>query len=273
MEVMMKLLRLFCIALFIAILGISGLEAEPFKSMSLNGSTGLYSIPSGRVGWESPHSIGLDFGYHAIISDGKAAHIPKLGLSLFKWVELNAAFDFQPDRNRDSGRGTDFIGGLKLQFPITSTAIALGGNFQSLNMGSKNSNNRYIAGQVYAAVTYAGQFFNMPAETTLVMGKTFVEDNIDSNIDVGMGFDLILLPDVFQRYVHWIIDFSNFSYSVEPYSARAGERGLLNIGLRIDLGAIPALDKFKFAIDVLMTDAFDKNRGFSAGLVFGLPVR
>jgi hypothetical protein len=271
----MKLSRLF---LFILLAGLTvsglGAQASSLKGMSLNGATGLYSIPTARIGWERTSNFGLDVGYHTII-DEKATHIPKIALSLFKWVEVSAALDIQPNGYNYSlyskDKGTDFIGGLKIQLPVAKTAIALGGNVQALNLGNDKPL-RYNAGQVYAAVTYAGEFFSWPAETTVVVGKTFVEDRSNSNIDFGMGFDLILLPKVFQNYVHWIADFANFSYSVEPIGANAEVRGVFNTGFRIDLASIPALSKFKFVIDLTLTDALDKNRSFALGGVFGIPI-
>jgi hypothetical protein len=265
-------MKLFRVSLLILAAGlvVSGLSAQAssLKGMSLNGATGLHSIPTARIGWERSSDLGLDLGYHAII-DEKAVHIPKIALSLFKWVELSGAFDIQPDIHHD--KEIDFIGGLKVQFPAAKTAIALGGNIQALNFGSAASNRR-IAGQVYVAVTYAGDFFNMPAETTVVLGKTFIEDDKSSDIDFGMGFDLILLPAVFQNYVHWITDFANFSYSIDPMGANSRSRGVFNTGLRIDLASIPALNKFKFIIDIKVTDALDEERAFSIGAVFGIPL-
>jgi hypothetical protein len=250
--------------LAVAVLAVPALGAQSLKGMSFNGATGLYSIPTGRIGWEKTSDFGLDLGYHAIIRE-KASHIPKLSVSLFKWVEITGAFDIQPGDHEN-----DLIAGVKIQFPLTSTAIALGGNFQALNPGNKYS--AYKAGQIYVAVTYAGDFFSMPAETTVVMGKTFIQDHVDSSIDFGMGFDLVLFPKVFDKYIHWITDFANFSYSNDPFGADFRSRGVLNTGLRIDLSVIPALNKFKFALDILLADAFDDDRSFSTGLVFGIPV-
>jgi len=274
----MKLYRIFSISFFIIALSVPALWAQTsgssLKGMSLNGSTGLYSIPSGRIGWESSSNLGLDLGYHAIIRDGSATSIPKFSLSFYKLLELSAAFDVQPEGYFSPGRGTDFLGGLKVQLPLekfTSTAIALGGNFQGLNMENSGAY-RYNAGQIYAAFTYQGQFFNMPAETTVVVGKTFRQHQSDWNIDYGMGFDLLLFPKVFNHFAHWITDFSNFSYSVEAFGADAWYRGVLNTGVRLDLSTIPGLGKFKFVIDLLVTDAFDDNRAFSVGVVFGIPV-
>ena len=265
----MKNVKIMPIMFFAFVLCIGGLEAQTLKGMSFNGSTGLYSIPTGRIGWERTSDLGLDLGYHALIGDGYVSHIPKVSLSIFKWVELSAAFDLQPEVYQNDGN--DFIGGIKIQFPLTKTALALGGNFQSLNLGN-SAPQRYNAGQIYLAVSYAGVFFEMPAETTLVLGKTFREDHSDSNIDFGMGFDLVLLPKVFEHYIHWIVDFANFSYSVEPWNVDAWNRAVFNTGIRIDLTVIPAFKKFKFVVDVLVTDVLDNNRAFSVGAVFGVPV-
>jgi len=265
----MKCLRILVFAIFIFVLSVSGLAAQSLKGMSLNGSTGLYSIPSGKIGWEKSSDLGFDLGYHTIITQKTATHIPKFALSLFKWVELSAAFDIQPEGYYHSN-ASDFIGGMKVQFPLKKTALALGGNFQALNIGSEDYNRH--AGQVYLAVTYNGSLFDLPAETTVVIGKTFVQHDIDSDIDFGMGFDILLFPKAFESLLHWVTDFANFSYSVEAFGANARYRGVLNTGLRFDLASIPALSKFKFVIDIMVADAFDDNRAFSMGLVFGIPI-
>ena len=87
-----------------------------------------------------------------------------------------------------------------------------------------------------------------------------------------MGFDLNLFPKIFSGYIHWINDFSNFSYSAQAYGADAGSRGVFNSGIRIDLASIPAFSKYKFAIDAIVTDALDANRAFSLGVAFGAPL-
>ena len=78
----MRFFRVSGAIAFLVILGTSGLEAQSLNGMSLNGSTGLYSVPSGRTGWERSSSFGLDLGYHMIVSDGYTAHIPKFSMSL-----------------------------------------------------------------------------------------------------------------------------------------------------------------------------------------------
>jgi hypothetical protein len=243
------------------------LGAQSPKGMNLNGVTGLYSIPTGRIGWEQS-DVGLDFGYHTILGD-KANHIPAFSASLFQLVELSAAFDNPP--NVGDFDNNNLLLGFKVQLPTKSTAVAVGGNYQSINVGDDGLDE--TAFQLYLAFTYPGTFLGMPSETSVVIGKTFLEHS-DSNIDFGMGFDLILLPDLFQKYIHWIIDFSNFNYSIDPWMTDAGSRGALNTGIRIDIAAAPALSKYKFVVDVMVTDCFDdEQRNFSLGLTAGIPVK
>jgi hypothetical protein len=263
-------------------------ENLPLRGQSMNGSTGLFSIPSGHVGWEKTANMGLDFGYRAVINNDRTAHIPAITASLFKWLEVSTAFDFQPtieiaDKEQ---KNDDLLLGIKVKLPTTinnskNPAIALGFNVQVINIDNNNYSNNYNAFQAYMAITYAGTFFNMGAETTMVFGKTFYSGGPDNNsdIDFGMGFDLILFPDVFRQTVHWITDFANFSYSdnswpnhLLPRTGPAIYRGILNTGFRIDLSVIPPLNKSKFTIDLVFNDLFDAgNRSFTIGAVFGFP--
>lgn len=240
--------------------------AQSLKGMSLNGATGLIGIPSGRIGWEHSADFGFDLGYHAIFHDQEVAHIPKVSISLFKLLELAFAYDTQVGDDNES-----VILSGKVQLPTTGgTAVALGANFQMLQFNGNDEN----AQQIYIAATYPGTFFRMPAETTFVVGKTFGDVGPgDEAIDFGMGFDLLLLPDIFQGYVHWINDFANFSYSLHPVGADAMFRGAFNTGIRIDLAANPAFSRYKFVIDAMLTDALDDNRTFAMGLAFGAPLR
>ena len=252
-------------ALVLSILGTAVVSAQSLKGMSLNGSTGLVSIPSGRIGWERTSDFGFDLGYHAIIDENVTTHIPKASISLFRTLEVSLAYDTQ-----DQSENSDMIIGGKLQLPIKrASAIAVGGNVQML----KTNDNETNAQQIYLSATYPGDFFNMPAETTVVVGKSFGDAAPDDAIDFGMGFDLLLFPQTFQGYVHWINDFSNFSYSQQAIGANAASRGVFNSGIRIDLGASDAFSGFKFVIDAIITDALDGNRAFSLGLAFGAPLK
>ncbi|MFP4330993.1 MAG: hypothetical protein ACLFP6_09765 [Spirochaetaceae bacterium] len=236
---------------------------QSLKGMSFNGATGLMSIPSGRIGWERTADFAFDLGYHAIIDDD-TSHIPKASVSLFRLLELSFAYDAQPGDDNE-----DMILGGKIQLPTDRTAVAVGANFQLLQDGGEDENVQ----QIYLAATYPGEFFNMPAETTFVVGKSFGDPIPDEAIDFGMGFDLLLFPDVFQGYVHWINDFANFSYSAQAYRADASDRGVFNTGIRIDVAANPSLSRYKFVIDAILADALDDNRSFALGLAFGAPIQ
>ncbi|MDR1318062.1 MAG: hypothetical protein LBJ90_00425 [Treponema sp.] len=295
----------FCVlllAVFLVSMPKAEAQTQSLKGISLNGSTGLYSIPSGRIGWERSSDLGLDFGYHAIINGDGTAHVPTATISLFKWVEISTAFDIQPDDDyrywdenvskKRTAKNDDLLFGFKVQLPTntknpSNPAVALGTNIQLINFTDNDNhayapeNFVYTVFQFYAAATYAGTFFTMPAETTVVVGKTLYADaENNSDIDFGMGFDLILLPDVFQSFVHWIIDFANFDYSDNSWPNKLARgsgppwyRGILNTGIRLDLANIPALSKFKFVVDVVFNDLFDDdNRSFTVGAVFGIPI-
>jgi len=279
--------------LFAVMINVPCVMAQTVSSLngqSMNGSTGLYSLPSGHIGWENSGNFGLDLGYRAIINNNRGtAHIPALTASLFKWVELSAVFDFQPvfqpvlNNGAVDQKNDDLIFGIKFKLPTNvsnsrNPSIAIGGNVQLINITGDN-NHSYNAYQPYLAITYAGVFFSTNAQTTLVFGKTFYSGGPEnnSNIDFGMGFDLILFPDVFKDAVHWIIDFANFSYSDNswPNSLHHGSgpswyRGILNTGFRIDLSAFPVFNNFKFLVDLVFNDLFDAgDRSFTVGTVFG----
>jgi hypothetical protein len=276
----------------IASVFVPAMAAQSADTPGLNGATGLYTVPTGRIGWTDT-KLGLDFGYRTIISDTgdysgiddngfQMNHLGFFSASLFKWAEAGLAFDFQPLYNApgdDSDSNSDLLFNFKVQLPTQVTAFAIGGNFQALNIA--NDALYYSAVQLYAATTYTGTFFTMPAETTVTLGKTFAfGDHISSkypgqdwDFDFGMGFDLGLFPNALKGVVHWLIDYSNFSYSVNPWGASPWYRGTLNTGLRFDLAALPALSKYKLTIDALMTDLFDDHsRSFSFGLSFGVPL-
>ncbi|MDR1784944.1 MAG: hypothetical protein LBR23_00535 [Spirochaetaceae bacterium] len=252
------------------------LGAQAQVGMNLSGAAGLFTIPAARNGWGGDSNLALDVGYHTVITQDKVAegyvpmnHLAAVNLSILKWVEIGAALDIQPERYAGQ-RPTDFLLNYKINFPIKMTSIGLGGNFQFLNFASQDGQD-FTAGQVYAVVTYTGTFFDMPAETSAVIGKTFYmsKKKNNSDIDFGMGFDLVLAPEVFKEYVHLVIDFANFSYSDKPWGADGGYRGILNTGIRVNLGMIPALSKMKLMLDILGTDLFDSGRAFSVAVVFG----
>ena len=247
------------------------------NSMSLNGATGLYVVPTGRIAYPNA-DMGLNGGYHTNFfkpfDDGKteANHLLQINFSFLRMIELSGTFDIQPDGAPMGEDPNDFMIGAKFQLPFGGMPIAIGANYQSHNYSDDLYD--YTAFQIYVAVTYRSEFFGWPADTTLVVGHTFMEDKSHSNIDFGMGFDLILFPTVTGNFIHFLLDFANFGYSNGPWGAGAWTRGVLNTGLRFDLSQIPALERFTFAVDVFLADAFDSakdggGRSFGIGICFG----
>jgi hypothetical protein len=264
-----------CVLLALALVLPLAAQSGGVNSMGFSGTTGLYVVPTAHLGWEES-DVGFNAGVHTNYDDRveKFNTLLQFNISLFKWVELAAAYDIQPEFSGIKDND-DFLFGIKVKLPVTATNIALGANIDYGEIGSRGD---HFGNQFYGVVTYDAEFFSMPAETTLFVGKTFIDGaRSDSNIDFGMGFDLIILPKYLQSFVHWLIDFSNFGYSIPAHSLQSNSgwgldpsRGILNTGLRIDLSQIPALNKFTFAFDAYLTDAFDdKTRGFGLGVVFG----
>jgi len=251
---------------------------ESLNAMSLNGATGIYVVPTARIGFPDTN-MGLNFGYHTNYtklagSSIKQNHLLQANFSFLKIAEVSGTFDVQPDPPLHKNPN-DLILGAKVQLPFGSVPIALGANYQNHNLGAE-SYQRFWAFQFYGAITYKAELFGWPADTTMVVGHTLLKDSSHSNIDFGMGFDLIIFPKQLGSFLHFLIDFANFSYSADPWGADAWGRGVLNTGLRLDLSKIPALNKFTFAVDAFLADAFDSSnfygsgRSFGAGVTFGL---
>jgi hypothetical protein len=285
---MKKIPVIVLFAVFYTLFTIPFAAAESLNGQSFNGATGLYNVPTGHIGWENTGKTGVDAGYRSIINNTSGiTHIPAVTISLFNWIELSGAFDIQPsiDIGGKEQDNNDLLFGLKVKLPteagnITNPNIAIGTNAHIINIG--NDDYFYNAWQPYIAVSYSGSFFSMKAETTVVFGKTIYSGYPDNNsdLDFGMGLDLILFPDVFNNAVHWIIDYANFGYSDNSWpnhlTARSGSaayRGSLNTGFRINLSTVPALSKLKLIIDLVFNDLFDDGqRSFTIGGVIGLPL-
>lgn len=236
--------------------------AEPFKSPSLGGATGLIGTPTAHTGWSGNGTdLAIDIGFHAVGDANRSkSYIPKVTVQLFEKLELGAAYDIQGGENNN-----DLLFHGKYNFYTRgSSALAIGGNFQTINLNGNDRTNY----QFYLAATYSSKFFSMPAETTIVLGKTMGDGSSNNSIDFSMGFDLDVLPSVFSHYIHWINDFSNYSYSTDPNGSNAGVRGAFNTGLRL---ALMRDKKYKLNLDILATDVLDSNRSFGLGVAFGLP--
>ena len=238
-----------------------------FKSQSANGSTGLFATPTAYTGW-SDCTLGLDFGYHFIDGESEDTNVYSVTLQVLGKLELGVSYD---DQDYD-GEDTIFHGKFSF-YQGGGSAVAFGGNYQSVNYNKDFDDTFY---QIYLAATYSGNFFTMPAETTIVFGKTFVggsataANGIDQkNFDFSMGFDLDLFPSAFKGYVHWINEFSNYSYSADAIGAEPIYRACFNTGARIAL--LKDSRRYKLNVDAVVTDVLDdKSRDFSLGVCFGL---
>lgn len=244
----------------VALIAVINISAAEFKSPSINGATGLISTPTAKTGWEDA-VMGLDFTMHYVGDDGNDTYVPAFSLQLFNQWELGAAWDLQGENG-----GDDIIFHSKFNFYNTnSSALAIGGNWQSIRWVDEGDSDTYY--QIYLAATYSGDFFNMPSQTTIVFGKTMGDNASDDNFDFSMGFDLDFFPSVFKGYVHWINDFANYSYSVNPKGSNSGSRACFNTGIRI---GVFRKKQYKLNIDAVMTDVLDANRSWSLGAAFGL---
>ena len=255
-----------CLFAFLALAPVA-LAAAPFKSPCINGATGLIGTPTAHTGW-TDSQFGADFGVRYIKDGGENSTVPTATVQLFRMLELGAAFDMQDER------GDDLLFNGKINFyNAGSSAVAIGGNYQRIEWNDDDDTHEYY--QLYLAATYGGSFFGMPAETTLVFGRSDsvdhedeVYNNEDNDFDFSMGFDLDLLPSIFKGYVHLISDFSNYSYSMQPTNADHWYRGVFNTGARI--AVFKDSRRYKLNVDAVVTDVLDNNRDFALGAVFGL---
>ena len=182
-------------------------------------------------------------------------------LALFERWEIGGAYNFTEGTNQN-----DYLVHTKLRFAPWSgrgnSALAIGGSYQSLNSSPSTT-----VGQIYFAATYEAQFFGMEADTSIVVGKTFGTGVRDGDVDFSMGFDLNLFPSVFNGYVRWLNELSNYDFLYLNAPTAAIARGAFNTGLRIPV--LKNMTNLRFDITLKMTDALDNERGFGAGAVFG----
>ena len=261
-----KLVLVLIISLMSAFL-VTPLFSQSLRGLSLGGTTGLITTPTGRIAWENSADLGLDLGYHFSTDRGFGENesIFNAVLTMFRTFEAGATMDIQQGSNE-----TDLIIFGKYQmYNSGESGMAIGGNFQNLDLGSVSSP-QY--GQIYLASTYAGNFMDVPAATTLVFGKTFdIDAGWDNRIDFSMGFNLSLFPSAFHGYLHWISEFSNYSYSVDSVITNASVRGAFNTGLRVEL--LPN-SRYKLVLDATLMDVFDTGiNSFALGGSFGFPIR
>ncbi|MDC7231678.1 MAG: hypothetical protein PQJ58_00475 [Spirochaetales bacterium] len=248
------------IVLLVILVSAVNLSAQSsVKGMNAGGITGIAVAPSARIGWEKS-DFGLDFSY-TMLYRNEASHIPAATISLFEKAEIGFAFDME------GNDWNNMLLGAKYQLSKEgNTALALGGNFeyQTNDLVEDNS----VSSDVYVVATYSGEFFNLPALTSMLLGWQFWEaGDFSTNLKYSMGFEMGFFPDTFNNYIYWISDFSNYSYAT--YSFRMGtDRGIFNTGLRID----PVKNnKYKLVFNILGTDLLDDgSRGLMVNATFGM---
>lgn len=243
------------------------LFSQSLKGLSLGGTTGLITTPTGRIGWEQSSDLGLDLGYHFSTDRGfgEDENLINVAVSMFKKLEVGLTFDSQTGDNT-----SDLLLFGKFQiFNDGQSGMAVGANLQLLDFTSDI--NRTFS-QIYLASTYSGDFMEVPASTTIVFGKTFdIEAGLNDQIDFSMGFDLALFPQVFNGYVRWISEFANYSYSADSRITNANARGAFNTGIRIDILGGSA---YKLVLDATLMDVFDEGIDiFAIGGSFGFSLR
>jgi hypothetical protein len=260
------------------VLSANGLFAMAFSSPTIGGPTGVLTTPNAQIGWDG-NDFALDGGFHYVKDDaGNVSRTPKINLSLFKCLELGFVDDMQAIKGSTTD-DDDLIFHAKFRFyPLRtagSSSLAIGYKRFMLNYDDVEPYKRTNQ-QVYLVATYGGNFFNMPAETSLVFGKHWGKgpdgnpDYYKDLIDFSMSFDLDLFPSVFAGYVHSISEFANYSYSPEAIGADTYFRGAFNTGVRI--AALKGMNRFKLNFDVLWLDVFDANRCWGAGVIFGVAI-
>ncbi len=251
--------------LLLMVLMASTLAAQSsVKGMNARGVTGIIVTPTARIGWEKS-DIALD-GTYSFLHKDDPSHIPAVTLSLFKKAEIALAYDIE-----DNGVNTDLqnllIGGKFQLYKEGGTALAIGGNFETV-MGDDVIEDDKKSSDIYIVTTYGGDFFDLPAVTSMMFGWQVMEaDDIKSNLNYSMGFELGLFPEKLKNYVYWISDFSNYSYAAYQYRIDR-DRGVFNTGLRLD----PIKDSnFKLVFTLVGTDLMDEDcRGLMANATFGM---
>ena len=236
--------------------------ALTYNSAGIGGATGMINTAAAKTGWEDA-DLAIDVGYH-FIADDNFSHIPKISICFLKQAEVGFIYDAQ------DSKGDDFIFHVKWNFyNAGNAALAFGSNVQGIRFSRNDSIEPF--GQIYFAFTYLGEFFGMPIQTSIIFGKTLGKGYYNSDLDFSMGFDLDLFPDFLQHYLHWINDFANYSYSVDPNGSTHARRGSYSTGFRI--AVLKGEDQLKLNIDLLITDFFDEgDRSFAVGTTFGFAI-
>jgi hypothetical protein len=265
---MNRKLIITAVILTVMTLSATPLFSQSMKGLSIGGTTGLITTPTGRIAWEESSDLGLDLGYHFSTDRGfgENENLINVAVSMFKKLEAGLTFDSQ---SGDDASDLILFGKFQI-FNDGQSGMAVGANLQLLDFSS-DITDRTLS-QIYLASTYSGDFMEIPASTTIVFGKTIdIEDGLNDRIDFSMGFDMALFPQVFNGYVRWISEFANYSYSADSRITNANARGAFNSGLRIHILGGSA---YKLVIDATLMDLFDEGIDkFAIGGSFGFSLK
>ncbi|WP_320128853.1 hypothetical protein [uncultured Sphaerochaeta sp.] len=242
--------------LLVVLLALSFLPVSLFASeagnATLGGVNGYLVIPSAEPVYSSKDTS-VSTGYSAIITSGTFANIPYLQVGFSNTYELGLAADITENT-------TDLLLNVKWRLSKNgNTSMAIGAVAQAINVGE----NTQFAAQVYFASTFNSSFIDWPSKTTILLGYTF-DDNLNTDINFGMGFEIPFFKDTFNDKLKALIDFGNVSYSVSPSAGNAENRGMINVGLR--LVPIEFLKSVYISADIRALDLFDDSgRALSLG--------
>ncbi|MEA1911053.1 MAG: hypothetical protein U9N32_05155, partial [Spirochaetota bacterium] len=138
--------KLVLVVIVFLILIFSGIPlfSQSLKGLSLGGTTGLITTPTGRIGWEHSSDLGLDIGYHFSTDQGFGENesIINAALSVARKFEAGVTLDLQQDNDGDSDNNeeTDLILFGKFQmYNSGSSGMAVGGNFQMIDFPAKDN--------------------------------------------------------------------------------------------------------------------------------------
>jgi hypothetical protein len=222
-----------------------------FGSTTLGGSSGYIVVPSADVA-PSKAKSSVSTAYSATITSDRVIHIPSILLSFSDAVETSFAVDI--------GNDIDLLLNGKWRFAKRETTSFAAGVLAQVSGVSETND---FSAQLYAASTFESSIMDFPSKTTLRLGYTF-KKSLDSNIDFALGFQTPFFPAVFKEKVDFLLDFGNVSYSTTPSAGNAGDRGLVNVALR--LLPIEFLTDTYFGLDIRALDLFDhKGRALSIG--------
>jgi hypothetical protein len=217
-----------------------------FGGTTIQGATGTIVVPSAEPVWNE-QGAALSTGYSLLYSSEGITHIPYVKVGFNRDLEAHASLDI-------NSSGLDLLLGGKWRFDHrNNNSMAVGINSQLLEMFASNATDISYAVQFYYVSTFGGMFIDWPAKITLLLGYTLDEDP-NSDIDFGMGFQTPFFEDIFNDKMVFLIDFGNVSYSKSPSAGNAHNRGLINVGIRllpIQLGRSIAISSDLRALDLL----------------------